>query len=47
VLKDGKLAFVFHEQAMPTPEVLELVIHADDKAPDKDASDAPEPALVD
>ena len=46
VLKDGKLAFVFHEQAVPAPEVMELVIHPDDVIPDKDASDAQEPALV-
>ena len=47
VLENGKLAFVFHEQAVPPAELVEIVIHPDDKAPDKDASDAQEPALVD
>jgi len=42
VLKDGKLAFEFHEQAVPSDPLMEINIH-----PDAGSSDAPEPALVD
>jgi ATP-dependent Clp protease ATP-binding subunit ClpA len=45
VLKDGKLAFEFHGQAVPAPAGVELTIHPESSAP-QTPSDTQEPVLA-